>query len=312
MAVKKKNAVSGEQEVSSKDKVYMMVTQRVLDNMMKGEIPWRQTLFRPKGKKAAYTNLVTGKPYSFLNCLLLGEPGEYATFEQIKQRGGVVKKGAKSNIVIYWGEFIPEDRKELAKELEEKGKSFEHLKIKFPKYYRVFNVRDTEGIKREDVNAPVMEEAEDPTAMARMVISDYEINQQVPLRVDAKYEPAYRVLTDEVEVPEKTCYQYEEDWFASVFNGFIHSTATESRCNREKELQKMREGETSIKEDLIAEIGSSMILTACGLKRKETHLQTDAMCQKYINAMNKDYRLIVTSSYAAEKAAKMVLGEFAE
>ena len=55
-----------------------------------------------------------------------------------------------------------------------------------------------------------------------------------------------------------------------------------------------------------------MILSACGLHRKETHQQIDAVCQKWINAMNKDYRLIVTASYAAEKSAKYVLGQFAE
>ena len=312
MAIKKRNSGSPEQEVSSKEVVYMMVTKRILDNMIKGEIPWRQTYFKPNGGKPPYRNHVTGKGYSFINCMLLGEPGEYATWDQIKEKGGVVNKDAKSKIVIYWGEFIPKDRKEKAKELEEKGESFEHLKVKFPKYYRVFNIKDTTGLKSKDEPVPVMEEAEDPTAIARMVISDYEINQQVPVRIDATFDPAYRVLTDEVEVPEKANYSYEEDWYASVFSGFIHSTATEKRCNRETEYKKMCEGETSIKEELIAEIGSSMALSACGLKRKETHLQIDAVCQKFINAMNNDYRLIVNASYAAEKAARCVLGQFAE
>ena len=70
--------------------------------------------------------------------------------------------------------------------------------------------------------------------------------------------------------------------------------------------------EREVKEELIGEIGSSMMLAACGLRRQETHQQIDAVCKKWIDAMNKDYRLIVTASYAAEKAAKYVLGEFAE
>lgn len=312
MAVKRPNSNSAEQAENSKDKVYMMVTKRILDNMMQGDIPWRNTIFKRKGAKSAYTNFVTGKPYSFLNCLLLGEPGEYASFKQIKEKGGVIKKGAKSRIVIYWGEFIPKDRQEKAKELEEKGESFEHLKVKFPKYYLVFNIKDTLGIKTEEPDEPEMQEAEEPTAVARMVIGDYEINEQVLLKEDPSFEPAYRVLTDEVEMPNKENFALEEDYYASVFSGFVHSTATEKRCNRETEYKKMLEGETSVKEELIAEIGSSMILSACGLHRKETHQQIDAVCQKWINAMNKDYRLIVTASYAAEKSAKYVLGQFAD
>lgn len=308
---KKKNQTQ-ESDQDKHGSVYQMVTKRILDSMMNGEIPWRKTYVHVKGQKAPYRNFVTGKPYSFLNSLLLGEPGEYGTFNQIKEHGGTIKKGAKSRMVIYWGEFIPTENKAKAKELEEAGENFDHLKVKFPKYYLVFNLNDTEGVKREEAEPmPETQRAEAPTAVARMVIDDYKTNEQVTLEEKMSYEPVYLPEIDTVKVPLKTNYHLEEDWFASVFGGFVHSTATEDRCNRETEMKKMLEGEMSVKEELIAEIGSSMILTACGLERKETHQQLAAECQKWVNAMNKDFRLIVMASNAAEKAAKYVLGEFA-
>ena len=294
-----------------KGTVYQIVTKRILDNMIKGNIPWRQTYVKKKGEKSPYTNFVTGKAYSFLNCLLLGEPGEYISFKQLKERGGRIRKGSKSRLVIYWGEFIPEKDKKKAKQLEEEGKSFEHLKVKFPKYYLVYNMDDVEGIDRPAPEETSTQEAEDPTAVARMVAGDYEINERLTVNSAPQNDPRYDIGDDTVFVPSLENYTYEEDWWASLFSGMVHSTAVEKRCDRTTELQKMLQGEVSVKEELIAEIGSSMILSACGLRRNETHQQIDAVCQKWIDAMNKDYRLIVTASYAAEKAAKYILGEFA-
>lgn len=293
--------------------VYQKVTMQILDNMMKGELPWRKTYVAKKGQKAPFTNYVTGKPYSFINSLLLGEPGEYASFKQIKAAGGNIKKGAKSKMVIYWGEFIPAEYKEKAEELEKEGKSTDHLKVRFPKYYLVFNVKDAEGLKekKSDEETVVMQEAEAPTALARMVIDEYGINQKVSVKSNPTYQPCYLPEEDTVQVPEKENYFIEEDWYASVFSGLVHSTATEERCNRETELKKMLDGNMSVKEELIAEIGSSMILNVCGLDRQETATQQAAECQKWIAALNNDYRLIVTASNAAEKAAKMVLGAYA-
>ena len=308
MAVRKSNSDPSARH----DNVYQMVTKRILDSMMRGEIPWRNTYVKKKGEKNPYTNYITGKPYSFLNSLLLGEPGQYASFNQIEKLHGKIKKGTKSKFIIYWGWFVPKDKKKEQKELEDEGKSFEHLKVYFPKYYNVFNMKDVEGVEIPKEETVEHHEAEDPTAVARMVMEDYKINESVDVKMSPDIDPEYRVTEDMVVLPEKTNYTFEEDWWASLFSGFVHSTVTEERCDRETERKKMLEGELSIKEQLIAEIGSSMILTSCGLKRQETHEQIDAECQKWIEAMNKDYRLIINASNAAEKAAKYIMGEFAE
>ncbi len=296
-------------DTEKRTNVYEMVTKQILTTLMKGEIPWRQTYFK-KGKKPPYSNKFTGKPYSFLNGMLLGKPGEYATFNQIKDHGGFVKKGAKSSIVIYWGEYIPKENKEEAEQLEKEGKSFEHLKVKFPKYYRVFNIDDAEGIKVEE--EPVeMQSAEDPTDIADMVVDDYTVNEQVLVKEDDSVDPFYDPLTDTVTIPSKSAFGFEEDFYASLFGQFIHSTASETRCARKKELESLKEKEATVKEELIAEIGSSMCMQAVGLERKETREQQAAVCQKWIDIFKRDYRLIVSASYGAEKAAKLVLGDFA-
>jgi antirestriction protein ArdC len=76
--------------------VYKIVTERIIEKLKQGEIPWR----KPWNSYPA-VNWVTQKPYRGVNKLLL-DPGEYITWNQIQAAKGKVKKGAKSNIVVFF------------------------------------------------------------------------------------------------------------------------------------------------------------------------------------------------------------------
>ena len=60
--------------------------------MEKGIIPWKKPWICA-GQAVSYT---TGKPYSLLNQMLLGEAGEYITFKQCQELGGHIRKGSKA------------------------------------------------------------------------------------------------------------------------------------------------------------------------------------------------------------------------
>lgn len=293
--------------------IYKQVTIQIIESMKNGDIPWRKAWATPSKAPEAFVNRATGKGYSLINCFLLGKPGQYASFRQIKDLGGNVKKGAKGKIVIYWGEYIPKENKEEAKRLEEEGKSFDHLKVKFPKFYNVFNIEeDTEGIPGIEPAAEMeMTEAENSTLFADNVITTYTINENV--KVDEKEcdAPEFDCETDTVTVPMRRQFEHEEDFYASVFTGLAHSTASEARLARKKELESLRGKAATVKEELIAEIASSMLLASSGLKRKETHLQQAAVCQRWIKEMENDFKLIIAASYGAEKAARYILGGYA-
>lgn len=304
---------TGTQPQASGSKVYEMVTKRILQRMMQGEIPWRQTYYIRKDGKHPYSNYVTGKPYSLLNRMLLGDPGEYATLKQINDMGGTLTPGSKGRFVIYWGEYVPKENKEEAERLEQEGKDTSHLKVRFPKYYYVFNVKDAQGLPERPSDAqPPMQEAQSPVDIADLAVKDYLRQTKVGIVTDPSLEPAYIPTTDSVQTPGKQAFALEEDYYASLFDSLVHSTATENRCDRKREYEKLADNNMSVKEELIAEIGSSMILSVAGMKRDETHQQLAAECQRWVKEMQNDFRLIVNASSAAEKAAKMILGEFAE
>lgn len=314
MSINRSNTkLSGEADrEKASSKVYEIVTKKILQSMMNGEIPWRKT-YATRENPHPFRNWISRQPYGLLNQILLEEPGEYATMKQINKNGGHLRKGSKGKMVVYWGEYIPSKHKEEAKRLEEEGKDTSHLKVRFPKYYTVFNVKDAVGLpeKKKDADLPPTVRAEDPTDIADMVVTDYRVNEQVSVVFDPSADPAYVPDTDTVTMPGKDAFGFEEDFYASLFDQLVHSTAADGRCDRKKEYERMQDRDMSVKEEILADIASSMILSVAGMQRRETHLQIAADCQRYVEAMNKDYRLIVNAASGAEKAAKFILGRFA-
>lgn len=79
--------------------VYEMVTERIIEQLEAGFIPWE----RPwSGVRTGAFNRVSKKSYSLLNQMLLGKDGEWASYKQWNDLGGHVRKGEKSSIVVFW------------------------------------------------------------------------------------------------------------------------------------------------------------------------------------------------------------------
>ncbi len=79
--------------------VYEMVTERIIDQLKNGIIPWEKPW---TGSPDGAYNRVTQKSYSLLNQMLLSKKGEYATFKQIQEAGGRIRKGEKAEFVTFW------------------------------------------------------------------------------------------------------------------------------------------------------------------------------------------------------------------
>jgi len=59
--------------------IYAKVTNRIIAQLDQGIIPWHKPWIA-SNQAISHT---TGKPYSLLNQLLLGKPGEYLTFVSV-------------------------------------------------------------------------------------------------------------------------------------------------------------------------------------------------------------------------------------
>jgi antirestriction protein ArdC len=265
--------------------VYEIVTDRIIKELEKGVIPWR----KPWVNNGS-VNWVTQKAYRGINSMLL-EAGEYATFKQITDAGGKVKKGAKSEMVVFW------------KMNEYENAEGETSKIPFLRYYNVFNIAtQVEGLEsRRNVESF----DHDPIESGENVLKQY---MDAP---DLRFAPGrafYAPALDYVSVPTLKDYPNPHEYYSVLFHEMVHSTGHKSRLNRTGIIAMAGFGsETYSKEELVAEMGAAML---CGVAKIDNHTieNSASYIASWLRKLKDDNKLIVQAAGQAQKAADYILG----
>lgn len=285
---------------STKVNAYQIVTDRITALMEQGVIPWN----RPwHGTGDGAISRSTGRPYSLLNQILLGRPGEYATFNQIKEAGGHVKKGEKASVVVFWKQVKVKDV-----DLET-GDEIEKL-VPMLRYYHVFNLDQCEGIEPKHYQPGAEPVHHDPIGEAEDVITGYVSRSGVdftPCRSDRAY---YSPTLDVVVVPELGQYDEPSEYYSTAFHELTHSTGHASRLNRFTTGKAAAFGGTEYsKEELTAELGSAYLMNHVGIGNDKTERNSAAYLQSWLKALKNDPKMIVYAAARAEKAVGLILGE---
>lgn len=282
-----------------------MVTDRIIEKLQSGIIPWHQPWFGVKGNTDGMAISYTSRrANSMLNQWLLGEPGEYLTFNQIKELGGQVKKGEKSKFVVFY------TRAEYKVKDEKTG---EETIATYPllRYYNVWHLSQTTGISSK-IDASKPEEKPAMDANADAVIFAY-LMRETSLKFEnnkpsekAYYSPSL----DKVVVPMPEQYKQIAEYYSTTFHELTHSTMKKSRCDREETMGGAFFGsETYSREELVAEIGSAMLCTVTGVGTEKSITNSAGYIQSWMKSLKNDPKMIVWASSRAEKAAKYILGE---
>ena len=272
--------------------IYQTITDRIINQLEKGLIPWEKTW---SGVSGGAFNRISRKPYSLLNQMLLSKSGEYATFKQWQNLGGHIRKGAKAEMVVYWNII----------EKEEINKDGEKVIVGIPilKYYNVFYISDVEGV------APLEKPFSDvqPVENAEQLINDYVTREHINYKEVVSDKAYYSPITDSVVVPTKKQYQNVNDFYAVAFHEINHSTGNKTRLNRITSVAAFGSHEYS-KEELVAEIGSAALLNLLGLETSKTFRNTTAYIQSWLKVLKNDNRFIVSAASKADKAVDYILG----
>lgn len=282
-----------------------MVTDRIIEQMEKGIIPWRKPWVGGEGVAISYTSR---RAYSMLNQFLLGKPGEWLTWKQVYDNGGKVKKGAKSRFVVFYSWVTEKDEQGNPVLNPDSG---EPKQFPILKWYKVFHIDDTEGIesKIEKVEAdPKLK----PVDRAEEIINGY-LRREDGLQFHNERESDkayYSPSADEVVVPNIRQFSIVEEYYSTVFHELTHSTMHEKRCDRRSENRLAAFGnEDYSREELVAEIGSAMLCNRAGLDSEKAFRNSVAYLQSWLKALKNDNRMMVWAAGKAEKAAKYILNE---
>ena len=273
--------------------IYAAVTDRIIAQMEQDQIPWS----KPWCSNAKAVSHATGKPYSLLNQMLLGRPGEYLTFRQCQEAGGKVKKGEKSSLVVFWKWIEQVD--------EETGETKE---VPFLRYYNVFHIDQCEGITAKHTTEAAFPDGADTQEAAQDIIHDYLSRTGVKLLHEEGDHAFYRPSTDEIVLPLRKQFISTAEYYSTVWHELVHSTGHPSRLNRLDKVVAFGSDVYS-KEELVAEIGAAALVNHCGLETSTSLRNNAAYVQNWLSVLKGDKRFIVSAAGKAEKAINLILNQ---
>lgn len=273
--------------------IYTAVTDRIIAQMEQGIIPWQKP-WVSNGKAVSHA---TGKPYSLLNQMLLGRPGEYLTFKQCQEAGGHIKKGEKSSLVVFWKWIEQED--------EETGETKE---VPFLRYYNVFHIDQCEGITAKHSAENVFPDGVSTVEQAQAIIYDYLSREGVKLLHQEGDRAFYRPSTDEIVLPIRKQFVSTTEYYSTVYHELAHSTGAPTRLNRLSSAAFFGSDEYS-KEELVAEIASCALVNHVGLETSTSFRNNTAYIQNWLSVLKGDKRFIVSAAGKAEKAVNLILNK---
>ncbi len=269
--------------------IYDQITQRIIDQLEKGTVPWRKPWQVQTGLPR---NLVSKKAYRGINTLLLHamsyESPYWLTFKQALDLGGNVRKGEKACPVVFWKQLEVEDKQ-----------TGEAEKIPMMRFYFVFNVAQCDGLK----NIPTTTEAT-PTKPDEIIAA-------MPQRPEIKHgmtKAFYSPSEDMVAMPNRARFDTDAGYFSVLFHELIHSTGHDSRLNRPTLTESAGFGSNPYcKEELIAEMGAAFLCGQAGIA-EQTLENSAAYVENWLTQLQHDKKLIVQAAGQAQRAADFILG----
>jgi len=281
--------------------IYQIVTDKIIESLNQGVVPWQKPWNPEVGLPRS---LSTKKAYRGLNIFLLGLSAQingysspwWGTYKQIEARGGQVRKGEKSTLVIFW--------KRLEKEEVRDDGSIKNNSFMMLRYFNVFNASQCDEL---EVPAIKGESKLTPHEGAQEIVRTYLSSKNHPEIVKEGTEASYSPSRDCITMPVRTSFHNTESYYGTLFHEMTHSTGHSSRLNREGVVENHKFGdELYSAEELVAEMGAAML---CGVAGINWNVENSAAyIGSWLKALKGDQKLVVKAAGLAQKAADLIQG----
>jgi antirestriction protein ArdC len=246
---------------------------------------WNMTTSLPR-------NFESNNTYSGMNIMTLLSRGftdsRFLTMNQIKNLGGMVKKGEKSTPIFFM------------KPVEQKIENEETGEIEIKKYflmqsYNVFNITQTIGIDYQP---------EIKSSNPKNNIQEFIDSCNIPL---FRGTPAYSPNDDCIFMPHSHEFENNNEYYSTYFHELSHSTGHKSRLDR-FEKHTVYGDERYAFEELIAELGSAFISLEMGIKPNSK--KQASYLKSWIQALKERPNILYSAASHASKSTNYLMNNY--
>jgi len=278
------------------------ITDAIIEAIERGNtLPWR------KPHNVSSFTIQTplrhdGEYYRGMNILLLiaaAYKGEYSspyfmTYKQAQSLGAQVRKNEKGYKVIKFGTFDPKNEAK-APETEDSSKK----RRPYLRAYTVFNLAQIEGLPEH------YQQQREVEIITRHELHTYADAMSIPVIHGHSHGAYIRVGKEQesIRLPNLEDYPNEDAYIATYFHELIHATGHEKRLDR---LQRHPSDEEEAFEELVAEIGSTLLCNRFGISTDadKRHIPYIAHWLQYLRS---DTKFIRKAASEAQKAIDLIL-----
>lgn len=291
--------------------IYAEVTSRIVAAVEAGTRPWAKP-WNSTGAAVSFRPLrANGQAYRGVNTVVLwgaamarGFVSPYwLTFNQAKELGASVKKGAKSEPVVYWGKVEKKDGEQPTSGDQggDAGGDDKKRVRSFMRYYNVFNADEVEGLPASWYGKP------EPTG------TEFERHERAERTIAATgasirhggdrafYSPAFDAIT----MPPREAFKAPAFYYGTCFHELVHWTGGSEKRTPRPILNRFG-SEAYAVEELVAELGAAFLCADHGIETSEREDHAPYIAS-WLKALKADSRAIFTAAAAAEKAAGFVM-----
>ena len=303
--------------------VNKIITQKIIDRLQEAErtgekFYWVKPFAKgcPKSFAVAYD---TRDEYRGINRILLEPSKEYLTFHKIgelnkkEQDFYHLRKGCHGHMVIYYN-VVPVLDADGEQKLDQR--TGEPMTKTILRYYTVFDREDV--VNDKGVNLPTKfpiqqfdhssEEVQRSLAMAKFnaIVDTYCKKYGITIEtihhgMEAYFMPSKNII----RMPAKENFPNLSSYMATFFHELCHSTMIP--LNRQAKEQSMK---TYSFEELVAELGSAILMAELGMPTEQTETNNLAYLQGWSKYLFKQSNVLVRAASQAEKASELIMSEF--
>ncbi|MGL4208455.1 MAG: zincin-like metallopeptidase domain-containing protein, partial [Candidatus Adiutrix sp.] len=292
-------------------------TEKIIEQLKAGTAPWQKPwkpgeFFFPFNPQSGPVDADGQKKrmYNGVNIAVLAGAGfadpRWLTFKQANDIGLKVKKGEKSEKVVFWQwtkqQDVLDENGKL--KLDENGKSIkETIELTRPILlnYSVFNAAQLHNELGNEVLPPIEYKAPDWDPHKK--IDEIVKNLGVSVTHEQRDRAFYKPFTDSIHMPSKDSFPDQGSYYSTLLHEICHATGHETRFNR---TLGSRGTESHAKEEIRAEIAAWMLCTELGLAYDPG--QNVAYVAEYVKVLQNDPYEIAKACQVAEKIKGYVMG----
>lgn len=286
--------------------VHEAITDQIIQAIETGTGPLQMPWHRSGGAIYRPTNIASGNAYRGVNVIALWaaaysrgfEHGVWGTYRQWQAKGGQVRRGEKSSLVIFYKTLDAAD--DDHQHDEEQHRRF------VAKASYVFNVDQVDNVD-VDVDAP----KPDVDPVVRDQSAEAFLTATRAMIREGGDRAFYRPSDDTITMPDRWRFTGTETitpteaWYATAFHELVHWSGASMRLDRQ--FGERFGDDAYAVEEMVAEIGAAFLCGDLGITA-EPRPDHAAYVDHWLRIMKGDRKAVFTAASAASKAADYLAG----